>query len=254
MTVPKIVAAIPARMSSSRFPGKPLTPILGLPMIEHVRRRVERCDTLQAVYVATCDREIADTVEGFGGRVVMTSPRHERASDRVAELASVIDADIYVMVQGDEPLIVPEMIDLALEPLLRDAAVVCSNLATLVETEAEFLDRNTVKVVMAMNGDALYFSREAVPTRWRVPFEQLHAYKQVCVIPFRRDFLLTYAKLSPTPLEVAESVDMMRALEHGYPIRLVISPFASQSVDHPDDLVRVEALLRRDPLFAQYLP
>ena len=249
---PRIVAVIPARMNSSRFPGKPLTPILGLPMIEHVRRRVERCAALQAVYVATCDREIADIVERFGGRAVMTSPRHERASDRVAELASVIDADIYVMVQGDEPLVVPEMIDLALDPLLRDATVVCSNLAAPIQTEAEFLDPNTVKVVMAGNGDALYFSREAVPSRWRTSFAELRAYKQVCVIPFRRDFLHTYTALPPTPLEFAESVDMMRALEHGYPVRLVISRFTTQSVDHPDDLTRVEALLRVDPVFAQY--
>jgi 3-deoxy-manno-octulosonate cytidylyltransferase (CMP-KDO synthetase) len=248
----RIVAAIPARMGSSRFPGKPLTPIAGLPMIEHVRRRVARCAALHGVYVATCDREIADAVEALGGRVVMTSPDHERASDRVAELAGVIDADIYVMVQGDEPLVVPDMIDLALEPLLRDPSVVCSNLAARIETEEEFLDRNTVKVVMAANGDALYFSREPIPTRWRAPFADLAAYKQVCVIPFRRSFLQTYTSLPQTPLEIAESVDMLRALEHGFPVRLVVSPFATQAVDHPDDVRRVEALLRADPLFPQY--
>jgi len=221
-------------------------------MIEHVRRRVERCGTLEAVYVATCDREIADVVEGFGGRVVMTSDRHERATDRIAELAETVSADIYVMVQGDEPLVVPEMIDLALGPLLDDDRVVCSNLGSRIETEAELLDPNTVKVVMAQNGDALYFSREALPTRWKVPFEQLRCFKQVCVIPFRRDFLHTYTALAPTPLEVAESVDMMRALEHGYPVRIVPSPFASQSVDHLQDLAKVEALLRTDSLFALY--
>jgi 3-deoxy-manno-octulosonate cytidylyltransferase (CMP-KDO synthetase) len=249
---PRIVAAIPARMGSSRFPGKPLIPILGIPMVEHVRRRVERCEMLDGVYVATCDREIADTVARFGGCVVMTSSTHERATDRVAELAQTIDADIYVMVQGDEPMVVPEMITMAVEPLLRDASVVCSNLASRICTERDFLDRDTIKVVMAGNGDALYMSREPVPTASKLRFEGLHAYKQVCVIPFRRDFLRTYMALPPTPLEVAESIDMLRALEHGYPVRLVISPFESHAVDHPDDVPRVERLMKGDSLFLQY--
>jgi 3-deoxy-manno-octulosonate cytidylyltransferase (CMP-KDO synthetase) len=239
-------------MGSSRFPGKPLALIGGRPMIEHVYWRCLMCKALDEVYVATCDAEIATAVEAFGGRALMTSDTHQRASDRVAEVARQIDADIFVMVQGDEPMVVPEMIDLALQPLLNDPGVVCTNLASPITSEREFEDRNTIKVVMAHNGDALYFSREPIPTRQQLIFGQLSAYKQVCIIPFRRDFLLRYTSLEPTPLEQAESIDMLRALEHGYAIRLVKSNHATHAVDTPADLARVEALLRHDPLTHQY--
>ena len=182
----------------------------------------------------------------------MTSSTHQRASDRVAEIAQYMEADIFVMVQGDEPMIFPEMFDLALGPLLHDPTVLCTNLAAPIRSEEEFEDRNTIKVVMAQNGDALYFSREPIPTRQRSPFDQIPVYKQVCVIPFRRDFLLKYAALEPTPLEQAESIDMLRALEHGYPIRMVKSDYVTQSVDTPEDLARVEVLMRDDPLLPHY--
>lgn len=249
---PKIIAIIPARMGSSRFPGKPLAPILGLPMIEHVYRRTAMSEMLEAIYVATCDREIYDVVVTFGGEAIMTADTHKRASDRVAEIAQHMEGDIFVMVQGDEPMIFPEMIDLALGPLLHDPTVLCTNLAAPIRSEEEFQDPNTIKVVMAQNGDALYFSREPIPTRQRLPFSQFPAYKQVCVISFRRDFLLRYAALEPTPLEQAESIDMLRALEHGYPIRMVKSDYMTQSVDTPEDLARVEILMRSDPLVPRY--
>lgn len=248
----RIICVIPARMGSSRFPGKPLASLLGRPMIEHVYKRSRLCQTLDQVYVATCDQEIVDATEKFGGRVIMTSPAHQRASDRVAEVAQRIEADIFVMVQGDEPMIIPQMIDLALEPLLSEPSVLCVNLAAPIQSGEEFNDLNTIKVVMASNGDALYFSREPIPTQHHVPFGQIHAYKQVCVIPFRRDFLLKYAALEPTPLEQAESIDMLRALEHGYPIRMVKSDHVTQSVDTPNDLVRVQVLMQDDPLLSRY--
>ena len=210
------------------------------------------CKTLNEVYIATCDQEIAEATRKFGGRVIMTSPAHQGASDRVAEVAQNMEADIFVLVQGDEPMIVPEMIDLALKPMLDDQSVLCTNLAAPIRSEEEFNDRNTIKVVMAQNGDALYFSREPIPTRQRLNFGQFPVYKQVCVIPFRRDFLLEYTALEPTPLEQAESIDMLRALEHGYPIRLVKSDYITQSVDTPEDLARVEALMRNDPLLPKY--
>jgi 3-deoxy-manno-octulosonate cytidylyltransferase (CMP-KDO synthetase) len=248
----KIVGVLPARMGSSRFPGKPLAPICGRPMIEHVYWRTRMCRTLDDVCVATCDREIANVTEKFGGRAIMTSSEHQRASDRVAEVAQNAEADIFVLVQGDEPMIFPEMIDLALGPLLHDPAVLCANLAAPIRSVEEFEDPNTIKVVMAKNGDALYFSREPIPTRHRMSFGQFPAYKQVCVIPFRRDFLLRYTALEPTPLEQAESIDMLRALEHGYPIRLVRSDYVTQSVDTPADMARVEALMKNDPLISRY--
>lgn len=248
----KAVALIPARMSSSRFPGKPLAPLAGRPMIEHVYWRTRMCRSLSAVYVATCDDEIANAVRGFGGDAIMTSAAHERATDRIAEAANGLDAEIIVMVQGDEPMIVPEMIDLALAPILQFSDVVCTNLMTPISTVEEFEDRNTIKVVCDAQGDALYMSREPIPTQQRLAFESLHAAKQVCVIPFRREFLDVYSALTPTPLEQAESIDMLRAIEHGYKIRMVPCDVPSHAVDTPADLSKVDGLLRNDPLTARY--
>src|SRR2546427_3099618 len=152
-------------MGSSRFPGKPLAPICGRPMIEHVYRRCRMNESLAGVYIATCDREIASAAEAFGGTAVMTSASHQRASDRVAEAATNIDADVIVMVQGDEPMIHPEMIDRAVDPLRQDPAIVCTNLAAPIRSMGEMMDPNTIKVVTAKNGDALYFSRQPIPSR-----------------------------------------------------------------------------------------
>src|SRR4051794_13164948 len=158
-SVARTVAIIPARLASSRFPGKPLAPLLGRPMIEHVVRRTELCDSLDAVYVATCDDEIRHAVQDFGGSVLMTSKSHERATDRVAEAAQGLGADVVVMVQGDEPMITPEMIAVAIAPMSADSGIGCVNLVHRVRSNAEITDRNTIKVVMAVNGDALYFTR-----------------------------------------------------------------------------------------------
>ncbi|MEQ1919988.1 MAG: 3-deoxy-manno-octulosonate cytidylyltransferase [Elusimicrobiota bacterium] len=239
----KAVAILPARMGSTRFPGKPLAKLLGKPMIQHVWERVSRAKGLSDVLVATCDAEIAAACKTFGAPFVMTSDRHERASDRIAEAAKSVKADVYVMVQGDEPMTVPEMIDEALAPF-SDPAVACVNLAGRIETEAEFDDRNCIKVVMDENGDALCFSREPIPTRRIGPWGTFPAWKQVCVIPFRAGALARFAALSPTPLEKAESVDMMRFLEHGVKVRMVPTKHASHAVDTPADLARVEALMR----------
>ena len=239
----KAVAILPARMGSTRFPGKPLAKLLGKPMLQHVWERVSRAKGLSDVLVATCDAEIAAACKAFGAPFVMTSDRHERASDRVAEAARSVKADVYVMVQGDEPMTAPAMIEEALAPLA-DPSVACVNLAGRIETEAEFDDRNCIKVVMAQNGDALCFSREPIPTRRLGPWGTFPAWKQVCVIPFRADALAKFAALAPTPLEKAESVDMMRFLEHGVRVRMVETKHASHAVDTPADLARVEALMK----------
>jgi 3-deoxy-manno-octulosonate cytidylyltransferase (CMP-KDO synthetase) len=248
----RIVGVIPARLGSSRFPGKPLAPILGRPMIEHIYWRARMCDLLSAVYVATCDTEVVEATERFGGQALMTSDKHERASDRVAEVAGSIEADIYVLIQGDEPMITPEMVTAAVEPMLSNPEIVCTNLAAQITSVEDFEDRNTIKVVMASDGRALYFSREPIPTRQRLPFGTIPAFKQVCIIPFRRDFLHTYSSLPPTPLEQAESVDMMRALEHGYPVHLVRTETQTHAVDTPADLALVESLMRDDPRVGRY--
>ena len=152
----KIVAIIPARMGSSRFPGKPLAPIMGRPMIEHVYRRTILCQALNDVFVATCDEEIFESVEAFGGKAIMTSPAHERASDRVAEAAFDLDCDVVVMVQGDEPMTHPQMIDESLTPFLSsNEKVACVNLTAKITSQTEFEDRNTIKVVMDKDGFAI---------------------------------------------------------------------------------------------------
>jgi 3-deoxy-manno-octulosonate cytidylyltransferase (CMP-KDO synthetase) len=244
----KIVALIPARMGSSRFPGKPLARLLGKPMIGHVYERVACNRHLTVTAVATCDQEILDYVRGIGGRAVLTGSHHERASDRCAEALEIleredgVDYDIVVMVQGDEPMTSSEMISEALAPMLADPGVQVVNLLGAIESEAEFVDRNCIKVVCDLAGNALYMSREAIPTRSRQPAVPMG--KQVCVIPFRRDFLRQYTQLQPTPLEIAESIDMLRVLEHGGRVRMVPTRHQSHAVDTPQDLQLVERLMR----------
>jgi 3-deoxy-manno-octulosonate cytidylyltransferase (CMP-KDO synthetase) len=243
----KIVALIPARMGSSRFPGKPLALLLGKPMIGHVYERVVRNPRLTLTAVATCDREIFDYVQSIGGRAVMTGSHHERASDRCAEALKLLEAedgvvyDIVVMIQGDEPMIHPDMISEAVDPMLQDSSLQIVNLLGKIESTAEFEDRNCIKVVCDLESNALYFSREPIPTRSKVVVIPMG--KQVCVIPFRRDFLLKYTELEPTPLEVIESVDMMRILEHGMKLRMVPTKHDSHAVDTPGDLELVSRLM-----------
>lgn len=248
----KIAAVIPARMGSSRFPGKPLALIFGRPMIEHIYRRAKMCDSLSEVYIATCDEQIQSVVEEFGGNVLMTSVAHMRASDRVAEAAMQIDAEIIVMIQGDEPMITPDMIDSALAPMLRESNINCVNLAQRIENREEYADRNTIKVVMNLKGDAIYFSRTPIPTVDFTKAERPEIFKQVCVIPFRREFLLKFSTLPPTPLEQSESIDMVRLIEHGEQIRMVETATKTHAVDTPEDLVLVESLMKDDPLIPLY--
>jgi 3-deoxy-manno-octulosonate cytidylyltransferase (CMP-KDO synthetase) len=243
----KILALIPARMGSSRFPGKPMARLLGKPMIGHVYERVSQNPLLTTTAVATCDFEIADYIKGIGGRVVMTGSHHERASDRCAEALAILEKeeavtyDIVVMVQGDEPMTDAEMISEAVNPMLNDPAIRVVNLLGQIESIEEFEDRNCIKVVTDLAGNALYFSREPIPTRAKVA--EIPMTKQVCIIPFRRDFLLEYTGMAPTPLEIAESVDMMRVLEHGLQVRMVPTRHNSRAVDTPDDLAMVEKLM-----------
>lgn len=222
--------------------------IMGKPMIGHVYERIASNDLLADTAVATCDTEIADYVRSIGGRAVMTSDRHERASDRCAEALEVLEKeagyqyDVVVMVQGDEPMTHPGMITEAVQPMMNDPEILVTNLLGKIESDEEFEDRNCIKVVCDLAGNALYFSREAIPTRCKVDFPPMG--KQVCVIPFRRDFLIRYTQLAPTPLEIVESVDMMRVLEHGYKVRMIPTQYSTSAVDTADDLIKVEKLMR----------
>jgi 3-deoxy-manno-octulosonate cytidylyltransferase (CMP-KDO synthetase) len=234
-------------MGSSRFPGKPMANILGKPMIGHVYERVAKCDLLTKTVVATCDQEIMDYVESIGGQAILTSDRHERASDRCAEALSYLEEqdgiqyEIVVMVQGDEPMTHPDMISEAVAPMLKNPEIIVTNLLGEIESEEEFEDRNCIKVVCDLDSNALYFSREPIPTR---KFGKISIKKQVCVIPFTRDFLIEYTSLKPTPLEIAESVDMMRVLEHGLKVKMIPTKYITQAVDTLDDLKKVEELMR----------
>lgn len=253
-----VVGIIPARMASSRLPNKPMANILGLPMIGHCYFRSKMSPILSDVYVATCDQEIYDFIVDIGGKAVMTSNAHERASDRTAEAMLKIEnstnrkIDIVVLLQGDEPMTTPQMIELAVSPLLDNNDVNISNLYTEIRSIAEFENPNEVKVVVDNAGFALYFSREPIPSRKKGVLD-VPMYKQVCVIPFKRDYLIKYNALSPTILETVESVDMMRVLEHGDKIKMVYMKEENCSVDTEEDLSKVIDLMRNDKLLHKYL-
>jgi 3-deoxy-manno-octulosonate cytidylyltransferase (CMP-KDO synthetase) len=252
-----IISIIPARMGSSRFPGKPMADILGIPMIGHVYKRVKMSKMLNSVYVATCDEVIFNYIESIGGRAIMTSDCHERCSDRCAEAMLKIEkkenkkVDIMVMVQGDEPLTFPQMIDEAVTPMLEDKSIMITNLVADLHTVEEFEDPNEVKVVLDKQNNALYFSREPIPSRKKGILE-VPMKKQVCVIPFTRDFLLEYNEMSPTPLEVIESVDMMRILESGGQVKMINTVYTTKAVDTEEDLHRVVSIMKKDKLFESY--
>ena len=253
-----IIAIIPARMGSSRFPGKPLAKLHGMPMVGHVYLRTKMCLRLQETYVATCDQEIFDYIQTLGGKAIMTLDTHERCSDRTAEAMLKIEAatgrkvDIVVMVQGDEPMVTPEMIDQAVAPMVQDPSIQVVNLMAPMQRLEEFEGPNEVKVVVDLQGRALYFSREPIPSR-RKGVTEVPMLKQVCIIPFRRDFLLKFNSLPPTPLERIESVDMLRILEHGYSVHMIMTEWETLSVDTPADLDRARSLLQEDKLLSTYL-
>ena len=236
-------------MGSSRFPGKPMANILGKPMIGHVYDNVKKNNLITEIAVATCDDEIYNYIESIGGRAVMTLDKHERASDRCAEALLIIEQednikfDIVVMVQGDEPMINSDMISEAVSPMLDDSKILITNLLGKIESKEEFEDQNCIKVVCDLNSNALYFSREPIPTRSKI--NEIPMGKQICVIPFRRDFIIEYNELEPTPLEIAESIDMMRILEHGLNIRMVPTNYNTYAVDTLDDLKKVEKVMRK---------
>ena len=253
-----IIGIIPARMASSRFPNKPMADIHGIPMIGHCYLRSKMCETLSEVYVATCDQEIYDYIESIGGNAIMTADTHERASDRTAEALETIEkttgekVDIVVMLQGDEPMVTAEMIESAVRPLINDEDIKISNLMATMKTVAEHEDPNEVKVVVDKNNFALYFSREPIPSR-KKGAEDVPMLKQVCVIPFDRDFLLQYNSMDQTPLEIVESVDMMRILENGMKVKMIFTEEDTYAVDTQEDLDHVIEKMKTDELLAEYL-
>ena len=241
----RVFGVIPARMAASRFPGKPLAEICGKSMLRHVADTANRYEGWHSLCIATCDQEIVDHING-DFNTILTSDRHTRALDRVAEAYERIcdkprDDDLVVCVQGDEPMVHPEMISQAVQPLIDDPNIFITNLLGRIRDKKEFHDKNTIKVVCDNNQNALYFSRESIPTK---SFNNLALGKQVPIIPFRRDFLIKYNELKPTPLEIAESVDMLRILEYGMKILMVPTSYDTHAVDTIEDLNKVQLLLK----------
>jgi 3-deoxy-manno-octulosonate cytidylyltransferase (CMP-KDO synthetase) len=233
-------------------------PILGMPMIGHVYLRAKMCPHLNDTWVATCDNDIFNYINSIGGKAVMTADSHQRASDRAAEAVVKIEQmdgatiDYVAMIQGDEPMLMPEMINDLIEPVINDPSLKITNLINEITTEEEFNNANAVKVVLDLNDFAMYFSREPIPSK-RKHKGALPMWKQLGIILFERDLLLEYINLPPTPLEIIESVDMNRLLEHGRRIKMVKTKFMSCGVDIPADVPYVEGQLKRDPLVKKYL-
>ena len=242
------IAIIPARMGSTRFFGKPMKKILGVPMVERVYRNAIKSKKVDEVYVATCDKEIYLHILSIGGNAVYTKKTHERCTERTAEALIKIEQKLKVkfktvlMIQGDEPMIEPSMINSALKPFEKYKNVNVVNLMTKIKDRKEFIDPNEPKVVVDKFNHALYFSRCPIPSPW-ISFSN-NVFKQVCVIPFKRDFLIKFLKMKTSYLEKTESIDMNRVLENGYKVHMVEIKRYVKSVDTMTDLKQVEKLLR----------
>ena len=254
-----VVAVIPARFASTRLPGKPLADLDGRPMIEHVYRRAADAAGVDAVVVATDDQRVADAVERFGGIARMTRADHKTGMDRIAEIAEQLDAGIIVNVQGDEPLVEPSAITAMVDALHADPALPMATLRTPIRRKDDYASPHVVKVVVDVSGNALYFSRAPIP--YESGFSRIdgadvasgfpgspklgtseggsRTYKHLGLYAYRRDFLLRLAALPRTALEQAESLEQLRALEHGFRIRTVETEYDSIGVDTPEDLDHV---------------
>jgi 3-deoxy-manno-octulosonate cytidylyltransferase (CMP-KDO synthetase) len=239
----KILGVIPARFASSRFPGKVLAKIASKTMLQHVYERANMARYLTSTIIATDDQRVYDAARSFGARVRMTRGDHLSGTDRVAEVASAENAEIIVNIQGDEPLIDPAAIDASILPMVHEPGVVMSTLKKKIEDPREIGDPNVVKVVTNREGDAIYFSRCAIPhEREATANPSVPRFKHIGLYVYQRDFLLGYSALPVGPLEQAERLEQLRALENGFRIRVVETEYESLGVDTPEDLERVSRL------------
>ena len=248
-----VVAIIPARYGSTRLPGKPLADIGGKPMIQHVYENTNKAKILSRVLVATDDRRVEEAVKGFGGEVMMTSKDHVSGTDRLAEVARSIKTDWVVNVQGDLPFIQPETITRAVRPMCRDRSIPMGTVCTPIDDEGEWRDPNIVKVIRDVKGFAIYFSRATIPyprndisqSQDLRPPKKIWGHRHVGLYVYRRDFLLKFARLQPTLLEQAESLEQLRALVYGHRIFVADVEERSVEVDTPEDLKKAEQYLRQ---------
>ncbi len=245
------IVLIPARYGSVRFPGKPLAKISGKPMIQHVYERASSAKAIRDVFVATEDNRVYDTVRSFGGNVIMTSDRHRSGTDRIAEAIERLEdtgyylseEEVIINVQGDEPLVSPILID-NLAIIMSSQDLLMSTLAKLIEAKEDIENPNVVKVVFDRTMDALYFSRSPIPYQRK----QTGYYKHIGIYAYRKDFLRHFTTLPPGNLEQTEQLEQLRALEHGYKIRVVLTGLDTIGVDTPEDIERVEDWIRNSSL------
>ncbi len=244
----KSVGIIPARYHSTRFPGKPLALIAGKPMIQRVYERASQASLLERVIVATDDEGIYQTVEKFGGVAEMTSPQAANGTERIAEVANKLDCELVVNIQGDEPLIDPEIIDQLIRLMIDNPETPVGTLARRIESEQDLLNPNIVKVVLDNGRNALYFSRAPIPFH-RDGGEKFDRLKNlpyfwhIGIYIYRREFLLDFVSLPPTPLEQAEQLEQLRVLENGYRIKVALTDKVTIGVDVPEDIAKVERYL-----------
>jgi 3-deoxy-manno-octulosonate cytidylyltransferase (CMP-KDO synthetase) len=247
---PMVVGVIPSRYASQRLQAKPLIDLLGKSMVQRVYEQAKKACLLDRVLVATDDTRIEQCVRAFGGEVMLTSPDIQSGSDRVAAVASQVDGNIFVNIQGDEPLIAPEMIDQVVQLLLEDVLIHVGTLVKKIDAAADLMNPNVVKVVLNHQMHALYFSRAPIPyirdevntAKWL----EMHAfYKHIGLYAFRREFLMHYAHMPVSPLEKAEKLEQLRILEAGTIIKTDITKFDSVPIDTREDVERVITILRQ---------
>lgn len=250
----KKIVGIPARLGSSRFPRKPLCKILNHTMIEHCYYRCKLSNEIDDVFVAICDEELRQFCEIKKINYIMTDPQIQRPGLRVSSACEKLNLsadDIIVVVQGDEPLVTPNMINIAIKPLIEDNNILVSNLCTEIE-EKEKNDPNEIKVVMDNKMNAIYMSRSSIPSTDHEEIRQKW-FKQVCIMPFKWNFLYDFNNnLEKTSLELQESIEMLRAIQHGYKVRMIISNEKTKSVDCEDDRLNVESYMKLDPYYKLY--
>lgn len=239
----KILGVVPARYGSSRFPGKPLCDLMGKPMIQHVYERALGARLVERILVATDSERIYKTVRDFGGEAIMTRENCRSGTDRVAEVAEKYPYDIFVNIQGDEPLMESGLIDETIEPMLKDGEIQIATPAKAISSETEYLDPNVVKVVCNRDDFALYFSRSPIPYSSNGKVKK--AYKHIGLYVYRREALLKLSRMDMTELEMVESLEQLRAIENGYKIKVIISSYDSVGVDTPEDLERVKRLMEK---------
>ncbi len=246
MSPPKVVIVIPARYGSTRLAGKPLISLAGKPMIQRVYERAKLAEKADRVIVATDDERIVKAVEEFGGEARMTRTDHRTGTERVAEVAAHVAGEVFVNVQGDEPLLDPAAVDTAVNALLEQPAAAITTVATAIKTPADIMDPNVVKTVLDFENYALYFSRAPIPwVRDAASKMQVRHLKHLGLYVFQRDALLEYPTLPQGELERVEQLEQLRWLENGWRIRVAEVEHDAVSVDVPEDVARVEKLLQK---------